>query len=402
MLQHAGRVDSILDLFLSQPPFDFQDTLWESLLLGYIQELNVNLNDSADAGSLTDSMRSLLKKNDPSVSSSKMGSVRRKLYWPFSESKTKALVEDVGRHRQTLALALSADTMSALLAGLSQQRAISNAIDDIRSRIIVSSMNEARRKVLKSFSQGTEPQKNLFAALKLRQMGTGRWISQNELFQTWMSSNRGRLYLTGIPGAGKTVLCATIIEEVVKHARQGQKGSAVAYYFCDYKDAATHDPRSILASLAGQFAAQDEECYAVAEALSNEHRQDDDSISLYAIEELQQCLLGMIETLDYAYIVVDALDECMDNRLSVVEALHNLNDFENEKVKTLFTGRDELYLSTALNEYERLSIAANSHDIRLYVDSEIARRTKNGTLRIRDSALKEEIGERLVIGAEGM
>lgn len=37
-----------------------------------------------------------------------------------------------------------------------------------------------------------------------------------------------------------------------------------------------------------------------------------------------------------------------------------------------------------------------------YVDSEIVRHTKNGTLRVSDPALQEEIRERLADGAKGM
>jgi len=99
---------------------------------------------------------------------------------------------------------------------------------------------------------------------------------------------------------------------------------------------------------------------------------------------------------------VDALDECTNDRVTVLELLHSLNDFPNDCIKTLFTGREEIDIQRVLDDYDKLSIAANSHDIRLYVDSEIARRTKNGTLRIRDPALQEQIRERLVNKAEGM
>ena len=349
--------------------------------------------------STLDNIRSILCKDDPSAADSKMESARRRLHWPLSESKTKALVDDVGRHRQTLALALSADTMAALLQSLSLQRDISNGIEDIKNCMIASSMSETRGKVLRWFTQNLNPQKYYFAALRLRQMGTGRWICENEIFKTWISSNSSKLYLSGIPGAGKTILTATIIEEISTRTRQ--KGSALAYFFCDYRDPATHDPRNVLASLAGQLAAQDGDCYAVAQAIFEEDNASDGALVSPSIERLRECLHGMLKTLEDAYIVVDALDECA-NRQPVLEVLHSLNDFENDCVKTLFTGREELDLQTALHDYEKLSIAANSLDLRLYVDSEITMRSKNGTLRIRDPALQEEIRERLVKKADGM
>ena len=121
----------------------------------------------------------------------------------------------------------------------------------------------------------------------------------------------------------------------------------------------------------------------------------------YTVEELRQCLRDMMEPLDNAYIVVDALDACINDRASVLEMLHSLNDYQNDSIKTLYTGRDEFDIQQALTDYTRLAIAADSNEIRLYIDSEIVRRTKGRSLRIRDPALKEEIRERLVTKAEG-
>lgn len=54
----------------------------------------------------------------------------------------------------------------------------------------------------------------------------------------------------------------------------------------------------------------------------------------YTIEDIKQFPVDMMKTLDHAYIIVDALDECITNHSSVLELLHDLNDFENDNVKT--------------------------------------------------------------------
>jgi hypothetical protein len=55
-----------------------------------------------------------------------------------------------------------------------------------------------------------------------------------------------------------------------------------------------------------------------------------------------------------------------------------------------------------LQEYEKISIAATSSDLKLYVAAEIESRSRKKALRTRDPGLKEEIMERLILGAEGM
>ena len=43
-------------------------------------------------------------------------------------------------------------------------------------------------------------------AIKLRQPGTGVWFTEGLQFKNWLETSNSKLWLYGIPGAGKTVL----------------------------------------------------------------------------------------------------------------------------------------------------------------------------------------------------
>lgn len=43
-------------------------------------------------------------------------------------------------------------------------------------------------------------------AIKLRQPGTGVWFTEGAQFKQWLELANSKLWLYGIPGAGKTVL----------------------------------------------------------------------------------------------------------------------------------------------------------------------------------------------------
>ena len=101
-------------------------------------------------------------------------------------------------------------------------------------------------------------------------------------------------------------------------------------------------------------------------------------------------------------IIVDGLDECGTNIPWVVDSLITLNGGEDATVKTIILSRDEIEIRERLEDFTKLSIAARSSDLRLYVGAEIDLRTRKKRLRIRDQSLKEHIFERLVEGAEGM
>lgn len=112
----------------------------------------------------SDETRSLLEKDDPSISKSRMDIIKRKLHWPLSQTKTKTLIEEVGRNKQTLTLALNADTLLALLIALSRRGAISHDVEDVRNQIIAISMSDVQRRVLRSHVEVVKPHKFLSAA----------------------------------------------------------------------------------------------------------------------------------------------------------------------------------------------------------------------------------------------
>ncbi|KAI0288063.1 hypothetical protein BC826DRAFT_1168203 [Russula brevipes] len=66
--------------------------------------------------------------------------------------------------------------------------------------------------------------------------GTARWFIEGSTFREWKKS-----------GAGKSVLCSAIIEDI-KNMRKATSTS-MAYYYFDYKDASKRDIRGLLASL---------------------------------------------------------------------------------------------------------------------------------------------------------
>jgi hypothetical protein len=58
--------------------------------------------------------------------------------------------------------------------------------------------------------------------------GTGTWLTSSETYQEWLNgSEHGLLWLKGIPGSGKSVLAASIVDEL-SHTHPG---IPVLYFF---------------------------------------------------------------------------------------------------------------------------------------------------------------------------
>jgi hypothetical protein len=118
-------------------------------------------------------------------------------------------------------------------------------------------------------------------------------------------------------------------------------------------------------------------------------------------EELCQLIRELSEHFESAMIIMDGLDEITNDRAGVTRLLRSLNTVGGH-IKTLFASRSEIDIGYELEEFFQVSIAAMSSDLRLYVASEIERRTKERQLRIRDPNLKDHIMTTLVDGADGM
>ena len=332
-------------------------------------------------------IKTILEKHDPSSASEQpVKSAKRKLQWPFSAPETKHLITEVERHKTTLSLALTADGMSALLQALSRQDDIQEGIKDINAQLRTWKEAETRiridnerRRILDHFST-IDFRKNHETALKLRHPATGIWLTDGNEFKHWIATKNASLWLFGIPGAGKTVLASSVIEESLK---KSNRNTAVAFFYCDYKVYSTQS-------------------FEKLQDFYHRHNPDGKPPISHTAEELCDLILEMTATFDDAMIIVDALDECGSNTRYVVELLASLNIGKRNNTKTLFLSRDEQDIREVLEDYTQISIAAKSSDLRLYVGAEIDLRMRKRKLRIKDASLKEHIMERLIEGAEGM
>ena len=353
-------------------------------------------------------VRTMLDKYDTLHSDRRSAdAMKRRLTWPFTVPEAKSLIAEVERHKATLGLALTADGMTGLLTALSKQNELKNGVDEIKYQLRQRQEADTRiaidrhcQKVLDSFGP-CNPDKNHRMSLKLRHPGTGVWLTESDDFKRWLSTPHSKLWLRGIPGAGKTVLASSVIQEALVAS---DPCVAVAFFYCDYKNAATQDPLNILGSLARQLARQNGDAFEKLQRLYRKHYTDNNKMTTeYEPEELRDLIVDMASTFDSTLLLVDALDECGNNTSFVVELLASLNTNGNiSDVKTLFLSRDEQNIRDWLNGYCEISIAATSSDLKLYVGAEIENRTRRNQLRLKDPSLKERIMERLISGAEGM
>ncbi|EKM54786.1 uncharacterized protein PHACADRAFT_197216 [Phanerochaete carnosa HHB-10118-sp] len=130
--------------------------------------------------------------------------------------------------------------------------------------------------------------------------GTCTWFFDHK-FKEWKDSSNGVYWIYGNPGAGKSVLCSSVVEHI-----SSIPGLHVAYFYFDYRRAEMQTVTGLLASLIYQLAICAEHRHQVLEQFYVENR----SKLKPTRELLLSCLEQILQASTGTVIIIDALDEC--------------------------------------------------------------------------------------------
>ncbi|KAF5009576.1 hypothetical protein FDECE_4234 [Fusarium decemcellulare] len=347
-----------------------------------------------------------VKKAADRFSKSRWDNIHQQLKWPFSVSETKGLLADLSRHKATINAALAADTMRKLQLCLTKADGLGTqivAIGEAVRRVEINTLidvNDHKQSILNYFMT-ISPQPNLETSIRLRYPMTGLWLTESASFRYWLETSGSKLWLTGIPGAGKTVLAGSVVQEALTRAHASSNTSA-AFFFCDYKDSKTWSSVNILGAVSSQLARQKDEAFEILRQYYDELHPARGLAKTPDPDELRARISQMSELFDQTIIVVDGLDECGDSTEDVVDALMQVTD-DSDKVSMALFSRDHFNIRIRLDEdFEVIPIVAHTEDIQLYVGAELEKRIQTRQLRLNDMSIKEEIMEALVSRAGGM
>ncbi|EFQ31580.1 uncharacterized protein GLRG_06869 [Colletotrichum graminicola M1.001] len=147
----------------------------------------------------------------------------------------------------------------------------------------------------------------------------------SDSFRSWHDDDLRSLWYFGAPGAGKSVVAASICADVIKQHREDNVAVMIA--FCSFDDEESQSPRNLVASLLKQVLqnrgsskvpSKLKECYS--KATTSKDGQP------LGVESLTECLREELKTYDSAYVILDGLDEVsnIEERAAVVKAVHGI------------------------------------------------------------------------------
>ncbi|KAF2677634.1 hypothetical protein K458DRAFT_377920 [Lentithecium fluviatile CBS 122367] len=321
-------------------------------------------------------------------------SARRKLLWPLEEGKVIEILGKLGEQKQTFILALTGELVFASGAASRQGREVLETLKDIKAK-------EERSSILRWLG-GPDPSTNFDTARRKHEKGAGEWLLQSEEFQSWKTSNGHLMWVSGIPGAGKTILSSTVIEYLTtQHACQ--TNSRLAYYFFDFNDFGKQTIQGCLKSVVQQLCAQASE---VPEPLRMIY--DTCKGTSPTTAQLAEILSAFNDGTPQNFIVIDALDECrqdeVENERTVFfDVLSQLKNATTGAYRIFITSRAEADISNAMKSLADVGLELKGQgvadDIRSHVVASI---NNDARMKKWPQSVKDEVINDLSKKANGM
>ncbi|KAH6887863.1 hypothetical protein BKA70DRAFT_1164372, partial [Coprinopsis sp. MPI-PUGE-AT-0042] len=226
--------------------------------------------------------------------------------------------------------------------------------------------------------------------------GTGMWLLKGEKFSLWLEANGDLkiLWGSGIPGAGKTVLAALVIDILEAMAREAGRNFCVAYVYIRYSDRTETTVRSVLEGFVKQIVERHPDVLPIVQNVYAQHVCD-------GTQPTESQLLGLLRQLrDHVAttFVLDALDEAPTGiQLDLVKALASLN------CKIFITSRPLRAVEEQFPGAHRFSINAHEGDIDLLIKKKLESSADLQALFVKaDSSLREEIVDTIKQKCGGM
>ncbi|KAM0147375.1 hypothetical protein ACHAPG_010616 [Botrytis cinerea] len=229
------------------------------------------------------------------------------------------------------------------------------------------------------------------------------WILENPDFQQWRKDQQSRLlWIKGDPGKGKTMLLCGVINELEKSKA---KSVLLSHFFCQATDSQINHATAVLRGLIYLLVDQQP-------SLTSHIRTKYDQAGKTLFEDsnawvvLSKIFINILQdpSLDYVYLIVDALDECVVDLPKLMDLIVQTSSI-SPRIKWIVSSRNwpniEKALDTATQKL-RLCLELNEKSISAAVASFIQLKVNRLATRNKYSNnTREAIQQHLTINANG-
>ena len=214
--------------------------------------------------------------------------------------------------------------------------------------------------------------------------GTGSWLTSSATYNRWLhGSELGTLWIKGIPGSGKSVVAAHLIDTLTK----AYPGEPVLYFFYRQIIDANHEPSALLRDWLDQVLDYSPPLQNELKELIESNR----SLKSLAMDDLWGYLrLAVTNLSERAFCIADALDEMDQGNDEFLESLSKFADCMPSKVKVIMTSRPIPAIETSLRKINLLRLRLEERMVDTDISSYVERGLRSSKFSTADQNLVRE------------
>ncbi|RDA83108.1 hypothetical protein CP532_4429 [Ophiocordyceps camponoti-leonardi (nom. inval.)] len=211
--------------------------------------------------------------------------------------------------------------------------------------------------------------------MEKRKLGTGRWLFCSETFQDWIKIPGQALFCPGMPGAGKTILTATVIHHL-QLSYMNEDTVGVAYIYFDYNHREQQDLLDLASSLLKQLCPKGADFPDVVKSLYEQQKKTN---SKPLLSEVRRALQHVVSLHSRVFILVDALDECYTATDTLSSFLDELGELKTKSAINVFATSRHIPRVTKQFETGNFGhsmweeIRATEEDVGLFLEDDLER-----------------------------
>lgn len=229
----------------------------------------------------------------------------------------------------------------------------------------------------------TDKQQQLRSKVEKFNKDSGKWLLGSDEYTSWLKSPGSFLWLRGASGCGKSMLCSTVVNNLVELAA-GNSNMIVAYWYFDNADPQTQNLQRLVRLVLRRISAKATPFPEPVRDLAEEH---ETAGSIPGSGALIKTLKDTVADLDEeVFLVLDAIDEYHTGdetlRQEFLDFLVELGDRKLSKLHILVTSVSEADIENALVGLQPPPVSLDvekpvSVDVDAYLSTTIERHAKD-------------------------
>ncbi|KAJ6264017.1 Ankyrin-1 [Drechslerella dactyloides] len=333
--------------------------------------------------SITDRLTPLLK-----------GGLFTKLKWPFESKVIQEKLDTLQKQKTTFQLYLSLQQMKSLDLQSQELTEHKDILFGLRDHTDI-----ARRTAVLNWYKTSDPEQNHKVSRSRHDPNTCQWIFDLDNFRDWSSVPGNYLWIHGIPGAGKTIICSTIIEHLKAKVCGNDPMVRVIYYYFDFADAKKQTLDNFLQSAIYQLlSATTGNLPETGTALYDKHS----GLQEPSSDELLDAFVDLLSEFPKTYVVLDAIDECSKKEREKLFKVFP-SRFVTTGASLLVTSRREPDIERALRSSFHHTICIEDSKVDADVRTHVTKAMESDpAFQNWNAAIKKEVSDAIAKGSRGM